>query len=106
MKDETIQKRLGLNEAELKELRQAARQTWGAIACDIFDALGKDAIRRSHVIEIVLDANHIEIHGAPYGRGRDFSPAVKAALNYSSPTHDYNALKAALATEFCAWEGL
>ncbi len=98
MTNKAILKRLNLTEAELAELVRAARDTWQGIAYDVLQAVsegGGKKMPRSHVIEVVLDADHIVMM-----QGSKLSPAVKAALSHSGPSHDYEALKAALKPHF------
>lgn len=50
-------------DAEKLTIRQAAHAVWNEIAYDILTLVqeeGKNSIPRSHVIELVLDANRLE----------------------------------------------
>lgn len=50
-------------EAELKELHGMMQRTWGAVAPDMAANYGGKSIPKSHVIEVVLDADYLEFHG-------------------------------------------
>jgi len=63
MKDETILKRSGLTLDELKEFRQAARNTWQTIGYDIIEANDGKDIPRAEVIEVTLDADYMVMYG-------------------------------------------
>lgn len=46
---------------EVASIQEAARATWDYIGSDVLSATGKD-MPRSHVIEVVLDANRLDQH--------------------------------------------
>lgn len=80
---EARKKRYGKNDfspVERDKLIDAARDTWGGIAPDVLASSEKSLLRRSEVIEIVLDADHMRgsVNDASlYLRWRDASRTFK-----------------------------
>lgn len=58
------------NEQELK-LIDAMRATWQAIAPDMFECIEEDTMTRDEVVEVVCDANRIQMFGGPDGAELD-----------------------------------
>lgn len=58
--------RLGLTEEEFQRFKRACRRTWQAIGGDILT--DRESIPRSHVIEVVLDADYILTYGDFHGK--------------------------------------
>ena len=68
---EYLAKKVGLTVDQLKSLHRAAQATWQSIAYDILGCAGEQGgtvkdIKRAEVIEVVLDANHIDTYGKVY----------------------------------------
>lgn len=66
MKFEAAVKKSGLTLEQVKDFQTAARRTWDEVGGDVLTAVQEsgegDSISRSHVIEIVLDANYMDRH--------------------------------------------
>jgi hypothetical protein len=45
------------------DLQWALNQTWDTIAADIMECAGVDIMDRDEVVEIVLNANYLEMYG-------------------------------------------
>lgn len=60
-------------------IEQALNNTWQAIGHDILEATGGEAIPRADVVEVVLDANYLEMYG---GLSADEVKAFRA-LSYN-----------------------
>lgn len=52
-----------LDSIEYGEMVAALNQTWQSIAYDILEANGGENMKRDEVIEVVLDANYLEMYG-------------------------------------------
>jgi len=73
----------GLTPEQIKQFQAAAQRTWETIAYDLLDANGGKSIPRSHVIEVVLDADYMKT----YGRITD--PGVEAfRTNYEPGAYE------------------
>lgn len=57
-------------EAELKEIHGVMQRTWGAVAPDMAANYGGKSIPKSHVVEVVLDADYLESYGSRSGDKR------------------------------------
>lgn len=62
---------LGLNEEEFERFRRACNATWQAIGGDCSEANGGKSMPRSTVVELVLDADRIEMYGGDRATTRD-----------------------------------
>jgi hypothetical protein len=68
-----------LTTVEQTEIVDAAKRTWNAIAYDVLNAVregGGNKMPASHVVEVILDADHIRMYGGT------LSENAAAALKY------------------------
>lgn len=68
-----------LTEMEKAEIVSAAKRTWNAIAYDVLQAVSESGVKKmpvSHVVEVILDADHIKMYGGTLSAG------AAAALQY------------------------
>lgn len=49
---------------KFKNIQEGMNSTWQAIGADILDAVGGDLIPKDEVIELVLDANRLDMYGS------------------------------------------
>ena len=52
-----------MNKTILEKLETALENTWQAIGSDVMEMAGTSSITKSEVIEMVLDANRVEMYG-------------------------------------------
>ena len=85
-----LNKQFSLDEMELKTIHRAARDVWNHIAGDIMEAMNGRSIPRSHVIELVLDADRFE---QELKRTKEFKASERLqkmfAQSYQPDTYDF-----------------
>ena len=70
---------LGLTDEQYKMFHRACHSTLDSIFSDAF---GHGTVRRSDIIEVVLDADHLKMFGFPFGqRKKEWQALYEATIN-------------------------
>jgi predicted nucleic acid-binding protein len=92
---EKLANKVGLTVDQLKSLHKAATATWQSIAYDIFQCDEGNDIKRAILIEVVLDANHIDTYGKQY-----LTPELTEWLQTKATKYDLDWVYSAFAPAF------
>lgn len=81
--DEDLCSKMKITSAELKALRRAAWTTYDAISFDLVGDNDSDMIKRDDLIDVILDADHLELNG--FTASNKLTTNLKRVLNDKSP---------------------
>ena len=88
-----LAERVGLTLPLLKELHSAGHNTYQSIGYDLAECRGGGFAKREEIVEVVLDANYIDMYGRP-------SPTLKAWLNTRAGKYKLEHVYQAMAAGF------